>query len=176
MTSETVSKKRGRPLSVSKKEIDRVRLLFPEVKTHRGLQNRAYAQRAVDFFYGYVKNVEEYRPLFPSKESVMSGEEDLPFSVFTELGRLPYHEMEEAARNVCEQKLSRANAVKKLKARRCRHGKPGCAIDLFNTLAKAFDRYCESHDCTTQQAVGAVGSLWEIVSEIDSDGRDTDES
>jgi len=56
--SETVSKKKGRPLAIPEQELDALRPLFPDITSRRGLQNRAYTIRALSLFYSSLGDPE----------------------------------------------------------------------------------------------------------------------
>jgi hypothetical protein len=168
MISETVSKKRGRPKAISDDELMTARYVFPGTATIRGLQNAAYAQRAMNGLWG---TWEEYSHFLPPKQQVENGEKKLPWTILQGIGRLDREEMLVAAKFINDKKLTTKEAIKFLKSYRLGDysQKPFNQFELINILKKAIDCYCESHHCEVSQIVTTLLSLLEIVSDNDDE-------
>lgn len=169
MISESVSKKRGRPQAISDAELALASRTFSQTMTTRGLQNGAYAQRAVNELW---ETWGDYPHFLPPKKMVDSGEQDLPWTILQGIGRLARDEMRVAAKIVNDEKLTPKEAVKFLKAYRLgdRRVKPFSQLELLDILSRAIDSYCESHHCDTSQVTTTLVSLLEIVSDMDAEG------
>lgn len=100
--SETPAKRLGRPPAFDPGWLQTVAALFPEIKTARGLQNRAYAVRAI----GLLTGVAGCERLVPPEADVMAGRATLWFEPLTELGRLTDHRTVVSVARLVDQQMA----------------------------------------------------------------------
>ena len=108
MSQRSATAKRGRPPVFATEDTELFRKLFPEITTHRGLQNRQYALRA----FAVLRDAPD---AFGQFAYVLGPSADRPhprFTILTELGRIPDEPtLRATALEVCRQELSYRRAV-----------------------------------------------------------------
>jgi hypothetical protein len=156
VVSEPVSEKpprRGRPARFDPGFLARVRSFAPDIRTPRGLYNRACVIKALSA----LMDDPAFHWLIPTDEEVNRNERTLPFAILTELGKIDDREaMKAVAAQVCERKLDTKAAVALIRRWRTGQGKPpGDAKQLTDALVRCINDYLASHS----------GMTWEMVKE-----------
>ncbi|MCC7336170.1 MAG: hypothetical protein IT422_13850 [Pirellulaceae bacterium] len=163
---ETVSKKRGRPTSLTESELQAAAAFNPG-STRRGSQNWAYQTRALRELLPKDSNAAPYSHFLPSENEVVHGRKKIPHVLLSEIGRLPFDWMKPIAQEICERRLSVKEAVKYVKQLRIGNSKkPFKQSELISMIANAIDSYSETHETQLSQILCALESVSEIVSEL----------
>lgn len=151
-------KRRGRPRAFAPEHELTFRNLFPEISTHRGIQNRMYAVRAMQALRDQPDAHERFAWLLgPSGDAPK-----LRFTVLTELGRLgSLAEVVSFATVLCEKKLRPRVAVALLRQRVRGKGtkQPTLAatVDHLRAAVDAwFDQYLDADTGVLLEAINQV--------------------
>jgi hypothetical protein len=172
--TETPSKKRGRPRVLDEKAESVFRKLFPELRSRRSLQNRAYSSHAASVLKTMPDFLERYRWIFGE-----SGEMGATWrhGVLVELGQLRDEQsiinladaMCQAAK---ERRLTTSEVVALARRGRgkmlvgkelCRSSQDG----IVNAICAALDQYQRTHpDTETQGILEALNEVYGIVASM----------
>lgn len=175
--SETVSEKpkRGRPRKLGDNTLQSFAAYYPDVKTRRGKQNKAYELLAMRTFLDVLEaNPEEARRwewIGVLRDG--SGGRAYKCVLMTALGRLGDDALIiKAADLICERKLNGPRAINFIRNLQPWRRKDASAIDLTVAIGKTVDGYIGKHpDTTWQQVKAALENVLETISELEDDGR-----
>lgn len=156
--------KRGRPPAFCQAQMNFYKGLFPEIRTRRGLQDRAYALQA----YDVLKDDRGFEWLCSTPEKINASTGELQFSILGALGRITDPEaLKAVAREVCRLKPSARRAV--VMIRRWRTGKVnvGNCLTLGAQLERCINDYLAAHPRTPWRVVKvALANVLESVFEV----------
>ncbi len=168
MTEAASKKKRGRPPAFAYETLGLLRSHYPDIKTKRGLQNKAYEMRALSVLkddpqrYGWLCDIEAMR---------RGDANSYKPTILTELGRIVDEEkLKTAASEICRIKPKTKDAV--TMTRRYRTGKAasGSAVDLRNRITHTINDYLATHpDTSLQQVRAALADAYEAIEELEAD-------
>jgi hypothetical protein len=157
LISETVSKKRGRPKSISDGELALVRNFFPG-NSPRHEHDLVYRQRAVSLLMD--------NPALAwlcNKEDMKAGVNSWKPTILAALGRLEESDMLVMAKALCDRKPRTKEAVAMIRRFRGKSS-AGDALALHKTLVSTINAYIEVHpDISTADLVAAVITTLDMI-------------
>jgi hypothetical protein len=134
----------GRPRQHSKIRIDTLRALWPELRTERSLQNRAYALDAWE-----ILDRDEFRYIVPTRETCEA--QGIPWVMLEKLGRVGCEDTIRAlASEICQRKLTTREAVSYIRLATGGEKPQGDQLDLTMALARTLQDYEATHDVSDE--------------------------
>jgi hypothetical protein len=175
-------RKRGRPLKelhpgygTSRKDfvksLDKIGL-YSDLKSERGKINASYMADA----QGALSDENGNHPLDNEFSFIIAGDRSKCIqykkTILQELGRLEDPEtIREAARIICEQKMSTTNAIRFLRRCRC-EPKKGSVLELEIKIERLIVDYCKDHpDITDRDVLNVLESQFDSFSENISENK-----
>jgi hypothetical protein len=174
--SERISRKRGRPRVLVEHAEAAYRQLFPEVRSRRSLQNRAYSSHALAVLAGVPEHRQRFRWLVGSDGNT------LRMGALVELGRYRDEQSilnlaDAMCRAAAERRLTTSEAAALVRSGRGRRGprefcKPS-QDGLVTALSAALDRYQRTHPGLAKATIlEALNEVYGVVAEVmESEGR-----
>jgi hypothetical protein len=140
--SEAASEKqrRGTPLVHDPAMLAFYRQSFPEIRTHRGLQDKAYGLTA----YTTLADVPGCEWLCSTKEEIDAGSGQMRFTILAELGRIKDEEVRKViALEICRQRPRSKAAVAMIRRYRTGKAPKATALNLANMVIGCINGYLE---------------------------------
>lgn len=158
-------KKRGRPPVFSPEYRAAMGELFYEVRTHRGMSEIMYRQRA----YGFLIDDARFSWLADRRKIEEKGRRGMKSSILAALGRITDEaELKAVALRICELKPKTKAAVAMINRFRLGRGPEANYLNLLIHLEKALNAYLATHPATPEDWITrALRDLAECIEDDD---------